>query len=97
MPFLKRRRRPEKAGADLAVLETLTDLYEAKAGVLAVKENTNLPVWVTMTFEENGRTFLGASVPCAAQTLTSLGVDAIGINCSLGPEEIYPLIREMRD
>lgn len=87
----------EKAGADLAVLETLTDLYEAKAGVLAVKENTNLPVWVTMTFEENGRTFLGASVPCAAQTLTSLGVDAIGINCSLGPEEIYPLIREMRD
>lgn len=87
----------EQAGADLAVIETLTDLYEAKAGVLAVKENTGLPVWVTMTFEENGRTFLGASVPCAAQTLTSLGADAIGINCSLGPEEIYPLIKEMRD
>ncbi len=87
----------EQAGADLAVLETLTDLYEAKAGVLAVKENTSLPVWVTMTFEENGRTFLGASVACAAQTLTALGVDAIGINCSLGPEEIYPLIKEMRD
>ncbi|MCH4007065.1 MAG: homocysteine S-methyltransferase family protein [Eubacterium sp.] len=87
----------EKAGADLAVVETLTDLYEAKAALLAIKENTDLPVWVTMTFEDNGRTFLGASVSCAAQTLTSLGADAIGINCSLGPEEIYPLIKEMRD
>lgn len=87
----------EQAGADLAVVETLTDLYEAKAALLAIKENTDLPVWITMTFEENGRTFLGASVPCAAQTLTSLGADAIGINCSLGPEEIYPLIKEMRD
>ncbi|MGN1383537.1 MAG: homocysteine S-methyltransferase family protein, partial [Eubacterium sp.] len=87
----------ENAGADLAIVETLTDLYEAKAAVLAVKENTSLPVWVTMTFEENGRTFLGSTVSCVAQTLTSLGADAVGINCSLGPEEIYPLIKEMRD
>lgn len=83
------------AGADLVVLETMTDLLELKAALLAVKENSSLPVFCTMTFEENGRTFAGVSVDCAAVTLEGLGADAIGINCSLGPEEILPLIRNM--
>ncbi len=86
----------EKAGADLLVFETMTDLYEAKAAVLAAKENTSLPVWVTMSFEENGRTFTGVLVSAAAATLDGLGVDAMGINCSLGPAEIFPLLEEMR-
>lgn len=83
------------AGADLVVLETMTDLLELKAALLAVKENSSLPVFCTMTFEENGRTFAGVSVDCAAVTLEGLGADAIGINCSLGPAEILPLIQEM--
>lgn len=85
----------EKAGADLVVFETIVDLLEMKAAVLAAKENTSLPVFCTMTFEENGRTFTGVTVPCAAVTLTALGVDAIGINCSLGPDKIFPLAQEM--
>ncbi len=87
----------EEAGADLIVIETMTDLYEAKAAVLAAKENTSLPIWVTMSFEEGGRTFTGTPVSAMAITMNGLGVDAMGINCSLGPEEIFPLIAEMRE
>ncbi len=87
----------EEAGADLIVFETMTDLYEVKAAVLAAKENTSLPVWVTMSFEANGRTFMGTLVSAMAVTLNGLGVDAMGINCSLGPAEILPLIRQMRE
>ncbi|MCD8230301.1 MAG: homocysteine S-methyltransferase family protein [Clostridiales bacterium] len=86
----------EAAGADLVVFETMTDLYEVKAAVLAAKENTKLPVWVTMSFEASGRTFTGTLVPSMAATLDGLGVDAMGINCSLGPREIFPMIEEMR-
>ena len=86
----------EKAGADLVVFETFTDLQEVRAAVLAAKENTSLPVWVTMSFEQDGRTFTGTTVSSMAVTLQGLGVDAMGINCSLGPQEILPLIREMR-
>ncbi len=85
----------EKAGADLAVIETMTDLYEAKAALLAVKENTALPVMVTMTFEESGRTFTGCTVASMCATLTSLSADAIGLNCSLGPKQLLPLLQEM--
>ncbi len=84
-----------KAGADLVVVETMTDLLEAKAAVLAVKENTPLPVFCTMTFEAGGRTFTGVTPACAAVTLEGLGVDAVGINCSLGPDEILPIAKEM--
>ena len=84
------------AGADLVVIETMSDLYEAKAALLAAKEQTKLPVFVTMSFEASGRTFTGCSIPAMAHTLESLGADAIGINCSLGPEEMLPLIRQMR-
>ncbi len=85
----------EKAGADLVVLETMSDLYEVKAAVLAVKENTSLPVWVTMTFEQNFRTFVGVTIPAMALTLTGLGVDAMGFNCSLGPKELLPMVKEL--
>ena len=84
------------AGADLIVIETQSDLYEVKAAVLAAKEQTNLPVWVTMTFEASGRTFLGVSVGAMALTLEGLGVDAIGFNCSLGPRQLLPMVRELR-
>ena len=82
--------------ADLIVLETQTDLYEVKAAVLACKENSNLPIMVTMTFEENQRTFTGCTIESMAVTLSALCVDAIGINCSLGPKELYSLVEKLR-
>lgn len=86
-----------EAGADLIVIETMTDLYEAKAAVLAAKENTDLPVWVTMSFEKSARTFIGTSVESMAVTLGALGVDAVGINCSLGPEELVPIAEKLME
>lgn len=83
-------------GADLVVVETMTDLYEVKAAVLAAKENSGLPVMVSMTFEENERTFTGTSLEAMALTLEGLGVDAMGINCSLGPAEILPMAKKLR-
>lgn len=85
----------ESAGADLVIFETMTDLYEVKAGVLAAKENTKLPIYVTMTFEQNGRTFTGCSVESMAMTLEGLGVDAMGVNCSLGPKELMPIVERL--
>ncbi len=85
----------EKHKADLIIVETMTDLYELKAAVLAIKENTSLPVYVSMTFEKNGRTFTGVSLETMVATLEGLQVDAIGINCSLGPVEIYPLAERL--
>lgn len=84
-----------KAGADLVVIETMTDLYEAKAALLAAKEATALPVFVTMTFEESARTFTGCTVSAMARTLEGLGADAIGFNCSLGPDKLEPLVEEL--
>ena len=85
----------EKAGADLAVIETMTDLQEARTALLAVKENTSLPAMVTMSFDETGRTFTGCTVASMARTLTGLGADAIGVNCSLGPVQLLPLVEEL--
>ena len=86
----------ERAGADRIIFETMSDLQELRAGILAAKENTSLPVWATMTFEASGRTFLGVTVPAMALTLSGLGVEALGFNCSLGPGELIPLVRELR-
>lgn len=83
------------AGADLVVIETMTDLYEAKAALLAVKERTKLPAFVTMSFEASGRTFTGCTIPSMARTLEGLGADAIGLNCSLGPDLLAPLLAEL--
>lgn len=83
------------AEADVIVFETMTDLYELKAAVLAAKENSDKPIIATMTFERNGRTFTGVLPACAAVTLEGLGVDAVGVNCSLGPDELEPVVAEM--
>ena len=82
----------EKAGADLILIETVSDLYEAKAAVLAAKENTSLPVICSMTFQEDGRSFVGCDALTMTMTLQGLGVDALGVNCSLGPEKLRPLV-----
>ena len=84
-----------EAGADLIVVETMTDLQECRAALLAAKETCGLPVMVTMTYEERGRTFLGCNPASAALTLEGLGADAIGVNCSLGPREMPPLVKEL--
>lgn len=84
----------ERAGADLAVAETMSDLLELKAALLAVRETTSLPVWATMTFERGGRSFTGCSVAAFALAADALGAAALGFNCSLGPAELLPLARE---
>jgi 5-methyltetrahydrofolate--homocysteine methyltransferase len=84
-----------EAGADLIHIETIADLYEARAAVLAAKENSNLPVFCTLTFEEDGRTFTGGSIRSMISVLEGLGVDGIGLNCSLGPEKLEPLVEEV--
>lgn len=83
------------AGADLIAIETMTDLSEARAALLAAKENCSLPVLCTMTFEGTGRTFTGCCVSSMALTLEGLGADAIGFNCSLGPAQLRPLVEEL--
>ena len=85
----------EKSGADLAIIETMIDLSEAKAAVLAVKENTNLPIFCTMTFDENGRSFTGCTLENMVETLEGLGVDAIGVNCSLGPNQLLQVVKRI--
>ncbi len=93
--FARQARAATAAGADLFIVETMADLAEAKAALLAVVENSDLPVFVTMTFAEDGRTFLGTTPEVAAVTLSSLGADAVGINCSLGPRDLLPLVEQM--
>ena len=83
------------AGADFIVLETMTDLMEIKTALLAAKENTDLPVVCTMTFEKNLRTFTGCAVASMALTLGGMGADVIGMNCSLGPDEAMPICEEL--
>ena len=83
------------AGADLVFLETMTDLYELKAAILAAKENCILPVFTSMSFESRGRTFTGCTVESYAVTAAGLGADAVGINCSLGPKEILPFAQRL--
>ncbi|MBE6066443.1 MAG: homocysteine methyltransferase [Clostridium lundense] len=84
-----------KAGCDLILIETISDLYEAKAAVLAAKENSKLPVFCTMTFGEDGRTFTGTDPLTMVTLLEGLGVDALGVNCSLGPKELIPVVQEI--
>ena len=83
------------AGADLIFFETFTDLYELKAALLAAKENSTLPVLASMSFEMGGRTFTGCTVESFGVTARGLGADAVGINCSLGPKEIFPMAQRL--
>ena len=84
----------EKAGADLILIETMGATYEVKAAVLAAKENTSLPVFVTCAFDATGKTFTGANCEAVAALLEGLRVDAYGLNCGLGPDELYPVISQ---
>ena len=87
----------EAAGADLIFFETYTDLYELKAALLAAKENTHLPILASVSFEAGGRTFTGCTVESFAATARGLGADAVGINCSLGPKEIFPMAKRLAE
>lgn len=84
------------AGADLAFVETISDARELKAAVLAVKENSNLPLYVTVSLDESGKLLTGASVECVSALLESLDVDAYGFNCGLGPDKMEAFIRKLR-
>ncbi|MCI7735939.1 MAG: homocysteine S-methyltransferase family protein [Clostridiales bacterium] len=84
------------AGAQAIFFETFSDLNELRAGVLAARETCDLPIYASMTFERSGRTFLGCRADAAAMTLSGLGVSAVGVNCSLGPREVAPILRAMR-
>lgn len=85
-----------KDGADVVLIETMSDTYEIKAAVLAAKENCNLPVFVTMIFDEKGRLLTGADIKSAVTMLEGLGIDAIGFNCGLGPKQMLALVEEIR-
>ena len=85
----------EAAGADLIHIETMSDMYEIKAAVLGAKENTSLPVFVTMIFDERGKLLTGGDVAAAVAMLEGLRVDALGINCGLGPAQMLPVLEEI--
>ena len=87
----------EEAGADLIHIETMSDTYEVKAAVLAAKEHTKLPVFVTMIFDEKGKLLTGADIPSVVALLEGLRVDALGINCGMGPEQMLPLLETLRE
>ena len=93
--FARTVRAADAAGADILLFETINDLYEIKAAVLAAKENSDLPVFVTMTYDENGRLMTGGDVPGEVALLEGLGVDALGINCGLGPVQMKPIALKM--
>lgn len=94
--FAEQIRAGVKAGVDLIAIETMMDVYEAKAALLAAKECSDLPVMVTMTFEAGGRTFTGCDIPSMALTLEGHGADVIGVNCSVGPLQLGEIITELR-
>lgn len=87
----------EQAGADLCLIETMNDTYEMKAAVLAAKENTSLPVVVTMVFDENGKLLTGADMEAAVAMLEGLGVDALGLNCGFGPDVMKKFLPKLRE
>jgi len=84
-----------KAGADLIAIETMGDLYELKAAVLAAKENSSLPVLATVALGEDGKLLTGANIECVAALLSGLRVDALGLNCGFGPEKMLPFVRRL--
>ncbi len=83
----------EKAGADLILIETMSDTYELKAAVLAAKENSTLPIMATVIFDESKKMLTGASPQVVVSLLEGLGVDALGINCGLGPKQMKEIVK----
>ena len=86
-----------KDGADVVIIETMSDSYELKAAVLAAKEHCDLPVIASMIYDENGRLLTGGDMRSACAMLEGLGADAVGINCGLGPKQMIELVKEMRE
>lgn len=84
-----------QAGVDLFIVETMMNLAEARAALIAIREVCDLPVMVSLTFNEDGKTLFGQTPETAVVVLQSLGADAVGINCSTGPKEMLPLIKRM--
>lgn len=82
-------------GADIIIIETMMDINEAKAAILAAKENSDLPIICTMSYQSNGRTLMGIDPITMVNAFQSLGVDALGVNCSFGPNEIIPIVSEI--
>lgn len=93
--FAEQARAAEAAGADVVIIETMADVLEMTAAVMAVQDSCSLPVLATMTFTATGRTFLGTSPAEAALVLAALGVDALGVNCSAGPADLQPVVKAM--
>ena len=85
----------QAAGVDIILIETMYDLQEVRAAVLAAKEHTELPVICTMTFGEGGRSLMGCTPAQAVSALQELEVSALGVNCSSGPDELLPVVEEM--
>ena len=94
--FAEAVRYGEKYGADLIHIETMSDTYEVKAAILAAKENSSLPVFVTMIFDERGKLLTGGDVPSVVAMLEGLRVDALGLNCGLGPKQMLPILNVLR-
>ena len=95
--FAQNVRVAKECGVDLIIIETMTDSYETKAAVLAAKENCDLPIFVTNVYDENGKTLTGATPEAMVAMLEGLGVSALGINCSLGPDKMVKLIERFRN
>lgn len=93
--FAEQIRLGAASGADLVVIETMGDTYELKAAVLAAKENSALPVFATVALGDDGKLLTGASVECVAAILEGLRVDAIGLNCGLGPDRMLPFVKRL--
>jgi len=93
--FMEQAVAGEKAGADFAAIETMSDLEELKAAILAVTENTSLPVLATMTFDRTGRTFMGCTPEGLAEEAGRLGASAVGLNCSLEPAEMFATVQRI--
>lgn len=94
--FAEAVRYGEKYGADLIHIETMSDTYEVKAAILAAKENSSLLVFVTMIFDERGKLLTGGDVPSVVAMLEGLRVDALGLNCGLGPKQMLPILNDLR-
>ncbi len=84
-------------GSDLVLIETVSDTYELKAAILAAKENCSLPIFVSLMFDESGRLLTGADIKTACALVETLGADVIGFNCGLGPKQMIPLVKELRE
>jgi len=85
-----------QAGVDAIYIETMTDLAEAKCAVQAARENCDLPIFCTMSFEANMRTFMGVEISAFATEITKIGADFVGINCSVGPREMVEMAKELK-